>query len=288
MKAYKDHKGNIRLFRPMDNMRRMVASAERLYFPQFDPKEFLEAIKKVVLKDADWIPEGNGYSLYIRPTMIGTTPVVSVGAAVDILLYVILCPVGPYFPNGFKPVKLYADKDHVRSWPGGAGAFKIGANYGPTILPQKLCAARGYSQVLWLQDNFITEAGTMNLLCLWKNKQNEVELITCPLNGIILPGVTRSAILDLTREWKEFKVTERNWTIQELTEAIEEKRVLEMFGAGTAATVAPIEGFEYQGKYHSIPCGNDGKAGELTQRLLKNIEGIMYGEIESPWSEVIG
>jgi len=154
-------------------------------------------------------------------------------------------------------------------------------------LPQKLCAKRGFSQVLWLTEDYITEAGTMNLFGYWRNQKNEVELITCPLNGTILPGVTRQSVLDLARQWNEFNVIERPWKIGELIQAVKEKRILELFGAGTAATIAPIEGFEYDDKFYAVPCG-EGVGGHLTLRLHQTITDIQYGVIESPWSQIIG
>jgi branched-chain amino acid aminotransferase len=280
-KAYKDTKGCIRLFRPMENMERMNLSAARLALPTFDPNEFLECIKSLVRLDANYIPEEKGYSLYIRPTFIATTPALGVNPPKDALLYVITSPVGPYYPSGFKPVSLYADEENVRAWPGGMGQYKVGLNYAPGILPQVKAAEKGYSQILWLLNDYLTEVGTMNFFLFWINKKGERELITPPLDGTILPGVTRKSILELAQEWNEFKVTEAPFTMTQVVEALNEGRIIEAFGAGTAAVVSP--------DYH-IPLGNNNNnsAGELTQRFWDTILGIQYGEIpKKEWSIVI-
>jgi branched-chain amino acid aminotransferase len=286
MKAYKDKSGSVRLFRPEENMRRMNTSAQRLALPSIPEADFLQAIKTLLKVDQEWIPQEKGYSLYIRPTMIATTALLGVSPPKDALLYVILSPVGPYYPTGFKPISLLADTMHVRAWPGGPGGFKIGANYAPTIQPAREASVRGFQQILWLLDDYVTEVGTMNLFCYWTNEVGEKELITAPLDGTILPGVTRSSILDLAKQWNEFKVSERRWTIKELVKALNDKRVFEVFGAGTAAIVAPVSGFEYKGSYYNIPC-KDNIAGDLTQRLLSTITSIQYGETQSPWSVVV-
>ena len=175
MKAYVDTKGQVRLFRPDLNMKRMNNSMKRLFLPTFNEDGFLDCIKELVRLDRDWIPTGDGYSLYIRPTGISTHPYIGVGASDYAKLFVILSPVGPYYPEGFNPVRLYADDKYVRAWPGGTGDTKIGGNYGPTIMPQMEAAKKGYSQILWLfgEEHYMTEVGTMNLFVHWVNEQGE-------------------------------------------------------------------------------------------------------------------
>jgi len=286
MKAYKDKKGQVRLFRPMENMNRFINSAKRLCLPTFPQEKLLDAMKSLIKLEKDWIPQEKGFSLYIRPTLIATDPIIGVNEPTKALLYVILSPVGPYYPTGFKPVSLYAGSTDVRAWPGGTGCYKIGGNYAPGILPMLDAAKKGHQQILWLQDKKITEVGTMNLFCFWKNKQGEKELITAPLDGQILPGITRKSILELTREWKEFKVSEADWTIDSLVQALNEGRVLELFGAGTAAIVSPVNKIFYEGKDYEVPC-KDNTAGELTSRLMNTLLSIQYGELESPWSVLV-
>lgn len=290
MKAYVDGDGGVRLFRPDKNMERMNTSCARLFLPAFDGEALTECIKELIKVDRDWIPEGDGFSLYIRPTAISTHPYLGVCAAEASKIFVILSPVGPYYPEGFAPVKLFADNSNVRAWPGGIGYTKSGGNYAPSIGPQTDAAKKGYSQVLWLfgDDDQVTEVGTMNMFTLWINEDGEKELITAPLDdGTILPGVTRDSILELTRGWGEFKVTERNFNMAELTKALDEGRVIESFGCGTAAVVSPIELIAYKGKEYQVPLSatNPGQpAGDLTQRVWDQITEIQYGKVEHEWS----
>eukprot|EP01027_Heterolobosea_sp_BB2_P012979 GEZU01018765.1.p2 GENE.GEZU01018765.1~~GEZU01018765.1.p2 ORF type:complete len:340 (-),score=136.06 GEZU01018765.1:31-1050(-) len=293
MKAYKDAEGNIRLFRPDMNARRLNASAARLALPQFDQKEFLECLSELIRVDKDWIPTQEGYSLYIRPTIISTERTLGVAPAKNALLFVILSPVGPYYRSGFNPVKLLADPRYVRAFPGGTGASKIGANYGPTIFPQSNASKLGYNQVMWLYgpNHQIAEVGTMNMFFFIKNKSTgKPELITPRLDGTILPGVTRDSILTLAREWNEFDVHERDFTMPELIEALKEDRVIEAFGAGTAAIVSPVEAINFNGEEHKIPLDKDdpnAKVGKLASRFMNHLLGIQYGRIPHPWSVVI-
>ena len=292
MKAYLDDEGSIRLFRPEMNMRRMAKSMARLGFPELDQDAYLECNKELLKLEKDWIPRGEGFSLYIRPTAISTHPFLGVDRASQVKLYTILSPVGPYYPEGFKPVTLYADKANVRAWPGGTGDTKIGPNYAPTIYPQMRAMQKGYSQVLWLfgdkDGGYVTEVGTMNIFVLMKNEAGETELVTPPLDGTILPGVTRDSILELARSWGDFGVSERLFTISELTRAIQEGRLLEAFGAGTAAVVSPIRRIHFDGVDYDVPLDpsdpNAG-AGPVTKRFWDTITGIQYGRIPHEWSQ---
>jgi len=285
LKAYKDKTGGVRLFRPEENMKRMITSAKRLALPTFDEKEFLECIKKLILLDESFIPTERGYSLYIRPALISTENTVMVAPPRKAKLFVILSPVGPYYKSGFKPVKLFADPIHVRAWSGGTGNYKLGANYAGGIVPQLECDKKGYSQILWLYNDQVTEVGTMNMFVFWKNEKGEKELITAPLeDGTILPGVTRKFILELSRKWGEFKVTEGTYTMSQVAKAIQEKRIIEAFGAGTAAIVTPVEAINYKGQDYHIPINKEIGAGDLTHRILNSIMAIQYGEVPHSWS----
>ncbi|MGH0141703.1 UNVERIFIED_CONTAM: hypothetical protein FKN15_057923 [Acipenser sinensis] len=205
LKAYRGVDNNIRLFRPLNNMERMLRSACRAGLPSFDKEELLKCIKKLVEIEKAWVPNSSSASLYIRPTLIGTEPSLGVKKPSQALLYVILSPVGPYFSTGsFSPVSLWADPKYTRAWRGGTGDCKMGGNY-------------------------------------------DEELATPPLDGVILPGVTRQSIIDLAHEWGEFKVTERYLTMGDLTAALKENRVKEMFGAGTACIVCPVGRILYKG-----------------------------------------
>jgi branched-chain amino acid aminotransferase len=221
MKAYKDSKGNIRLFRPDKNMERFNNSMVRLAMPPVNGNDgFLECIKELIRLDESWVPDKEGYSLYIRPTAIGTGEVLGVHASEKVRLFCILSPVGPYYKSGFKPVKLYADHKNVRAWPGGVGNAKVGGNYAPTIYPSQLAAKEhGCSQILWLygEDHQITEVGAMNIFFLFKKDNGKMELITPPLTrGDILPGVTRASVLEIAREMGDVEVSERFLTMKEI------------------------------------------------------------------------
>jgi branched-chain amino acid aminotransferase len=291
MKAYIDDNDNIRMFRPDRNMQRLNSSAHRLLMPAFDGGELIKCIQELLRVDRDWIPRGFGYSLYIRPTLISTHPYLGVSPSTSCKLYVITSPVGPYYPEGFAAVKLFADPHHARAWPGGTGNAKIGGNYAMGIRPAHEAALMGYSQILWLygEDHQVTEVGTMNIFFLVRNATSgRQELLTAPLDGTILPGVTRDSILSLTREWGELEVSERHYTVHDLIRAVEEGRMVEAFGAGTAAIVAPVKAFAFQGKEYPVPLsGRDGKAGKLTERLSETLMGIQYGRIPHPWSVIV-
>jgi branched-chain amino acid aminotransferase group II len=225
MKAYKDSKGKVRLFRPDKNIERLNNSMTRLAMPPIEGNNgFLECLKDLIRLDESWVPDKEGYSLYIRPTAIGTSPVLGVHASEDVKLYAILSPVGPYYPTGFQPVKLLADAKNVRAWPGGVGNTKVGGNYAPTIQPSQEAAKKyGANQILWLYgDNHeCTEVGAMNIFFVFQNKETgKPEIATAPLTrGDILPGVTRDSILQLARQWKDVTVTERWVTMKEIVDA---------------------------------------------------------------------
>eukprot|EP01083_Nonionella_stella_P064181 167054_1 len=297
LKAYIDSNDRIRLFRPLLNMQRLNSSCESLFFPTFDSNEFLQCIFELLKLEREWIPNEYGYSLYLRPTIISTYPYIGVAAAQNVKLYCICSPVGPYYPEGFKPVSLLASDKYVRAWPGGVGNKKLGSNYGPTIRPQHEAAAQGYSQIMWLfpdnktDDYFVSEVGTMNQFFFWKNKQGEEELITAPLDGTILPGVTRDSVLTLARDWGRFKVTERPFTMSEVIEAIEENRMIESFGSGTAAIVSPVNKIGWKGKDYVIPLDKtdpNANAGPLATELFNTILDIQYGKKEyKEWSMIV-
>ncbi|KAK3893273.1 hypothetical protein Pcinc_002906 [Petrolisthes cinctipes] len=284
MKAFRGVDDEIRLFRPHKNMERMNRTAARCSLPTFDGDELIAILKKMISVDQEWVPHTESSSLYIRPTLIGTEPTLGVQRPVEALLFVILSPVGPYFSSGFKPVSLLADPQYVRAWPGGMGMMKSGSNYGPTLEVQRYAEAKGLHQVLWLfgPEHRITEVGAMNIFIFLDKGNGEKELVTPPLDGLILPGVTRDSLLTLAREWGEFQVSERDITMTELVQASHDKKLLEMFGAGTAAVVTPVGSIHYQDQVINIPTMDHDQP--LNQRFYKTITGIQYGRIPSPWA----
>lgn len=239
---------------------------------------------------------GKGYSLYVRPNMISTQRTLGVGPPGSALLYVIASPVGPYYPTGFKAVNLEATDYAVRAWPKGAGASKLGANYAPGVVPQMLAAKRGFSQNLWLfndvdpdtgkHEDYVTEVGTMNLFAAIKSKDGQKELVTAPLDGMVLPGVTRDSVLTLARERlvsEGWKISERRLHMRELAEAAKEGRLLEVFGSGTAVVVSPVRNIEYKGELINCGLPDHEEVGPITKRMKDWIEGIQYGEEEHAW-----
>lgn len=283
MKAYRGVDDKIRLFRPMHNMARMNLTASRACLPMFDGHELVECIRKLVVMDQEWVPHCTSSALYIRPTMIGLEPTLGVSPATEARLFVVMCPVGPYYATGFKPVKLLADPQYVRAWPGGSGYTKMGSNYAPTLWTQRIAEQHGCHQCLWLfgEDHEITEVGAMNLFILLSRDDGTRELVTPPLSsGIILPGVTRRSIIEITQTWPDLTVTERKITMAEVMNARAEGRLLEMFGSGTAAVVSPVGGLHYQGVLHSIPTPEDG----LAVKILNVMSDIYYGKVSSPWA----
>nr|CAG4645495.1 EOG090X051P [Lynceus sp. MCZ IZ 141354] len=264
-------------------MARMLKTANRASLPSFDAEEMIKLLKRLISIDQEWVPHSEASSLYIRPTFIGTDPSLGVATSKTALLYSILCPVGPYFASGNKPVSLLADPQHVRAWPGGCGSMKMGSNYAPTIQIQKTAEAKGCQQVLWLfgDDHQLTEVGTMNIFIFLINEKGKKELVTPPLNGVILPGVTRLSLLEMSRQWNEFEVSERKITMKEVIRALESKRLLEIFGAGTACVVSPVDRILYGETSYAVPTMEHDRP--LNQRFLKAMNDIQYGRIQHPW-----
>ncbi|WWC71077.1 branched-chain amino acid aminotransferase [Kwoniella pini CBS 10737] len=298
MKAYRQEDGTVRLFRPDMNMARMNRSATRIALPTFDGEALTELIKKLVVLDSEWIPKEKGYSLYIRPTLIGTQNALGVGPSSDAMLFVICSPVGPYYASGFKPVQLLATTKFVRAAPGGTGGYKLGANYAPGVVPQAEAAKEGYSQNLWLlgDEHALTEVGTMNLFVAFKNPDGTVELVTPPLDDVVLPGVTRDSALQLARQHakgelvvpglpEKLVVSERKLIMADLVEAEKNGTLVEVFGTGTAAIVSAVDKIGYEGRDIQIPTGPEG-LGNIAKGLLDRIIAIQTGEIEHPWSVI--
>lgn len=285
MKAYQDLNKEIRLFRPECNMKRFNKSSEDLLFPVFNGNELLDCIKELINIDREWIPNEDGYSLYIRPTIISTDPDLSVRFPNYCKIFTILSPVGPYYKDGFFPISLLADEKYVRSWPGGTGDKKIGGNYAPTLKVQKIANNNGHSQVLWLNNKKISEVGTMNIFFI-KIKNNITELITPRLDGTILPGITRDSIIELCKYYyPEIIVKEIDYTIDELINDFENKYISEIFGTGTAAVISPVNKIQYNDNIYET----NQSIGFYTKDFYNKLKGIQLGNLEDPfnWSHII-
>ncbi len=261
LKVYRGYDQKLRLFRPDRNARRMLNSATRISLPAFDPRELQKLIGTLVAVDGEkWLPASrSGTFLYLRPTMIANGAALGVQKPKQALLYII-ANFMPSFDTGTGTARLdgnvsqrakerpgmkllASSEDTVRAWPGGFGFAKVGANYGPSLIAQGEARERGYDQVLWLLGNEsnVTEAGASNFFVVWRTREGKVQLVTAPLTGkIILDGVTRGSVLDLTRERlsAEVEVAERTYNMSEVEEAVEEGRMLEAFAAGTAVSLS--------------------------------------------------
>ena len=281
LKAYRGAGDRILLFRPKDNLRRMNVSADRICMAEFDVDQVLAAMKELIRLDQNWVPRSQGASLYIRPTMIATEAALGVRPSKEYLLFIILSPVGAYYPEGFNPVKIYVSDSYVRAVPGGVGAVKTAGNYAASIKAAMEAQAMGYTQVLWLdavERRFVEEVGTMNIFF----KING-QLITPPLAGSILPGITRDSAIHLARDWG-LDVQERPISIDEVVAANDNGTLEEVFGTGTAAVISPVGSLYYQGRTITL---NQGRTGALSQKMFDVLQAIQYGHRPDPhgWIE---
>ncbi|MEJ2156871.1 MAG: branched-chain amino acid aminotransferase [Desulfobacteraceae bacterium] len=274
LKAYRTESGGIQLFRPRENFKRMAESAQMLCMPPVDADQAIEALRALLRVEQDWVPSEPGTSLYIRPTMIATDPFLGVRASYTYRFFIILSPVGAYYPEGFNPVKILVTRDHVRAVRGGLGGAKTMANYAASLLAGKKAAEEGYTQVLWLdgiEQKYVEEVGSMNIFFVINN-----ELITPALNGSILPGITRNSVLQLAQQWG-VTATERRISIKEIFEANQSGTLSEVFGSGTAAVISPVSELKCEDKIISI---GDGKVGPMAQRLFDALMDIQYGRAQ--------
>lgn len=281
LKAYRTKNNEINLFRPYANMERMNISNERLCIPALDVDFAVEAIKKVVEVDQDWIPEAEGTSLYIRPFIFATDPYLGVRPSHTYYFMVILSPVGAYYPEGINPVKIYVEDTYVRAVKGGLGFTKTPGNYAASLKAQEVAHEKGYTQVLWLdgvEKKYIEEVGTMNVFF-----KIDGVVVTPALEGSILAGITRDSTIKLLQHWG-VPVEERRISIEEIYAAHAQGKLDEAFGTGTAAVISPIGELNYEGKMISI---NDGKIGEISARVYDTITGIQSGGLTDPFGWVV-
>lgn len=273
MKAYRAQDGRVLLFRPEKNMARLNVSNERLCIPQIDEEFSVEAIKKLVDVDKDWIPTAEGTSLYIRPFIFAVDPMVGVHPAHHLLFVVILSPVGAYYPEGLNPVKIYVEENYVRAVRGGMGFTKTAGNYAASLKAQDEAEKQHYTQVLWLdgvERKYIEEVGTMNVFFVIGD-----EVVTPALQGSILSGITRMSSIEILRSWG-LKVSERRLSIQEVADAAANGQLKEAFGTGTAAVISPIGELKWGNDIMKI---NHGEIGPISQRLYDTLTGIQWGKL---------
>ncbi len=283
MKAYRTAAGDIQLFRPRENFKRLNRSCRMLCIPEVDEKAVLDSLKQLISIEKKWVPAADETSLYIRPTIIAMDPYLGVRASFTYRFFIILSPVGAYYPEGFDPVKIWVSDDHVRAVKGGVGEAKTAGNYAASLLAGEIAHKKGYTQVLWLDGitrKNIEEVGSMNIFFVIDD-----ELVTPALNGSILPGITRDSVLQLARSWG-MKVTEGRISIDDVISANTAGRLQEIFGSGTAAVISPVGELKYGDQVITV---TDGKVGPVARKFYQTITDIQYGRIEdSPgWIEPV-
>jgi branched-chain amino acid aminotransferase len=283
LKAYRRPDGKVQLFRPIENIRRMNNSAERLCLPQIDEKDAMEILETFVSLEKDWTPSAEGTSLYLRPFMFGNDETLGVHAVHNARFMIIASPVGSYYKEGLNPVRIMIESEDVRAVRGGTGYAKCGGNYAASNRAGERAEKQGYSQVLWLdgvERKYIEEVGAMNVMF-----KIDGEIVTPALTGSILPGITRKSCIEMLRS-EGYTVNERLLSVDELEEALESGKLEEAWGCGTAAVVSPIGELCYKNKKHII---NDGKIGKVTQHLYDTLTGIQWGKLEDKfdWTRAV-
>ncbi len=281
LKAYHTDSGGVQLFRPRDNIKRMNRSGERLCMPPLDEDFVLEAMLELLKLEKGWVPKADGTSLYIRPTIIATDPYIGLRPSFTYRFFIILSPVGAYYPEGFDPVKIWVTSKYVRAVRGGVGEAKTAGNYAASLYATKLANEDGYTQVMWLDGvdlKYVEEVGSMNIFFVIGD-----ELITPELNGSILSGVTRDSVIQLAESWG-IKVVERKISIDEVYAAHADGSLKEVFGSGTAAVISPVGNIKFDGKEITI---GDGGVGPLAARFFNDLTAIQYGKAEDPFNWIM-
>jgi len=279
-KAYVAEDGRILMFRPQENARRMNYSARRLCMPEIPEDMFMKALQDLIMHEKEWIPEGQGNSLYVRPTMLGVERFLGVKPAKEYLFYIILSPVGPYYKEGFKPVGIYIEDQMVRAAIGGVGDVKTGGNYAASLMGAVKAEEKGFAQVLWLdakEHRYVEEVGSMNIFFVYGNK-----LVTPALNGSILNGITRKSVITLAGDMG-YEVKEEAIAIDQVLQDIASGKLTEMFGTGTAAVISPVGLLHYKDREYLI---NNKNVGKVTQALYNHLVDIQYGRAEDKYNWV--
>ncbi len=265
MKAYKNEKGEVSLFRPLANQKRLNKSAVRMAMPEVPEELFMSGLSELLKLDAGWVPTSETGSLYIRPFLIATDEAIGVKISDTYKFIIICCPAGKYYSE---PIKVLVETDFFRAVHGGVGFVKAAGNYGRSMYPTRLAQQKGYQQVIWTDSEthkYFEESGTMNVMFVINDT-----LLTPALSDTILDGVTRNSVLALARDWG-MKVEERKVSIEEVMTAVEAGKLQEMFGCGTAATIAQIVGIGYNGKDYDLPPVVDRKFSTKVDEELRNI-----------------
>jgi len=281
LKAFKTINGDTVIFRPEKHLERLNNSARRMCIPEIDVPFVLNALTELISIEKDWIPTKEGEALYIRPFMFGSDPVLGVRPATQYKLIILLSPVGAYYPEGFKPVKILAQDKYVRAVRKGLGDCKTPANYAASLLATEEARRQGFTQVLWMdgvEQKYLEEVGTMNIFVRFKN-----EIATPKLTGSILPGITRASVIQILKDW-EMNVTERLISMEEVISEYKQGNVLGMFGTGTAAIISAIGMMTYKDLVMNFDCG---KPGDLAVKLFDKLTSIHYGKTEDEYNWLV-
>ena len=280
LKAYRTAEGNVQLFRPIENIRRMNRSAERMCLPEIDEDMALEILETFVRVEERWVPNSFGTSLYLRPFLFGNDESLGVHTVKRATYMIIASPSGSYYAEGINPVKIMIESEDVRTVRGGTGYAKCGGNYAASTRAGERANKKGYSQVLWLdgvERKYIEEVGAMNVMF-----KIDGEIVTPMLTGSILPGITRMSCIQVLRDMG-YKVSERLLSVDELVAALRDGKLEEAWGCGTAAVVSPIGRLMYEDVEYVI---NGEKIGEVTQKLYDTLTGIQWGKIDDKFGWV--
>ncbi|HMJ71257.1 MAG TPA: branched-chain amino acid aminotransferase [Cyclobacteriaceae bacterium] len=278
LKAYSDGSGDALVFRPLDNLKRLNISGDRMCMPPVTEEVFMEGMRALINLDRNWIPKDDGSSLYLRPFMFSTEEYIGIKASLNWSFMIIASPVGKYYTS---PVRVKIETKFTRAVAGGTGYAKAGGNYGGAIYPTKLALEQGYQQLIWtdgVEHKYVEESGTMNLMFVIDDA-----LVTPALSDSILAGITRDSVLQLARR-RGMKVEERKVSVDELVEALTQGRVSDAFGVGTAVTIAPIELIGYEGKDHVLP---PVAYRQFSNGILKELESIRRGQAPDPLNWVV-
>ena len=281
LKAYRTPSGDVQLFRPLENIRRMNNSAERLRLPQFSEEDGIEILDTFVRTEQDWVPSAPGTSLYLRPFLFGNDETLGVHSIHHAMFVLIASPVGSYYKEGINPVRIMIESEDVRAVRGGTGYAKCGGNYAASNRAGENAEKLGFSQVLWLDGvhrKYIEEVGAMNVMF----KINGT-VVTPALLGSILPGITRKSCLDLLRSWG-MPVEERLLSAEELIEAAKNGTLEEAWGTGTAAVISPIGTLGFKGQDYTI---HNNEIGPVAQKLYDELTAIQWGEKPDPFGWIV-
>ncbi|MEV6238748.1 branched-chain amino acid aminotransferase [Lentzea sp. NPDC051838] len=284
LKAYRQPDGSIASFRPEANAERFRASARRMAMPELPDELFLESVRQILAVDDRWVPSAQEESLYLRPFMISTEKGLGVRPASEYLFVLIASPAGSYFAGGVRPVSVWLSTEYVRAAPGGTGAAKFAGNYAASLVAQAQAAEKGCDQVVWLdavERRWVEEMGGMNLFFVFGDK-----VVTPELTGTLLPGITRSSLLQLASDLG-LTVEERRISTDEWEKANASGELTEVFACGTAAVITPVGHVKHAGGEFDVA---DGGTGSVTMKLRERLTGLQHGHVADThsWMTTLG